>query len=241
MAQLERALDFRANQVKTTAMHEREQIVLDRDREVQPLVAEEREDKDASDREMARIDAELDAKLKLVDGAEVERLRTEAVSRKADIERKRAEAVAKSEPKRMKLEENMRERTIAVDDREAKSSDGIKREREEVERKARADRLAVEADTTKRLNEVAADSKMRMDTSSAKAADRLQQDHQINQNIRSVLDRDRGQTKNVSYETTRGVVTINGNIADGKIHRDMVSRISRIEGVISVDDRIRSP
>ena len=222
-------------------MHEREQIVLDRDREVQPLVAEEREDKDASDREMARIDAELDAKLKLVDGAEVERLRTEAVSRKADIERKRAEAVAKSEPKRMKLEENMRERTIAVDDREAKSSDGIKREREEVERKARADRLAVEADTTKRLNEVAADSKMRMDTSSAKAADRLQQDHQINQNIRSVLDRDRGQTKNVSYETTRGVVTINGNIADGKIHRDMVSRISRIEGVISVDDRIRSP
>ena len=241
MAQLERALDFRANQVKTTAMHEREQIVLERDREVQPLVAEEREDKDASDREMARSDAELDAKLKLVDGAEVERLRTEAVSRKADIERKRAEAVAKSEPKRMKLEENMRERTIAVDDREAKSSDGIKREREEVERKARADRLAVEADTTKRLNEVAADSKMRMDTSSAKAADRLQQDHQINQNIRSVLDRDRGQTKNVSYETTRGVVTINGNIADGKIHRDMVSRISRIEGVISVDDRIRSP
>ena len=222
-------------------MHEREQIVLDRDREVQPLVAEEREDKDASDREMARIDAELDAKRKLVDGAEVERLRTEAVSRKADIERKRAEAVAKSEPKRMKLEEDMRERTIAVDDREAKSSDGIKREREEVERKARADRLAVEADTTKRLNEVAADSKMRMDTSSAKAADRLQQDHQINQNIRSVLDRDRGQTKNVSYETTRGVVTINGNIADGKIHRDMVSRISRIEGVISVDDRIRSP
>lgn len=241
VAQLERALDFRANQTKTTAIHEREQIVLERDREAQPLGAEEREAKDASEREQARIDAELAAKLKAVDGAEAERLRAEAVSQKAVIEQKRTEDVAKSSAKRAKLDEKMREKTVAVDEREAKGSDEIMREREEVRRKARADRLVVENDTTKRLSEVGKDSKKRMDASSETAGDRLQQDRKVDQDIRGILDRDRDQTKDVSYETSRGVVTITGSIADDKLHRDMVSRISRIDGVVSVDDRIRTP
>ena len=241
LAQQERTLDFRVNQTKATATREREQLLLDRDQEVQPLTAEAREAKEATIREGTRIDAELETKLKTADGTETDRLRTEATSRKATIDLKRSEDAAKLEAKRAKAEAKLREKTISADEREAKNLDGIERERDELVRKARADRLEVDAETAKRLDEIAKDGKERMETSNAVAHDRLRQDREVDKAIRSTLDRDREASKNVSFTTRKGVVTLDGTFADEQVHRDLISRIYRIDGVVSIEDRLRTP
>ena len=163
LAQLEHALDFRATQTQTIAARDRDQAILERDKENMPLVAEDTEAKAAADREKNRIDEELNAKTKQVDGPEADRLRADAASRKAELERKRTADLANTSAKREKIETAAREKKTTIDEREAKDLAAIKSERENAQLKARADRLAVEADVNKRLNDMAEDSKKRMD------------------------------------------------------------------------------
>jgi hypothetical protein len=162
LAQQEHALDFRVTQTQTTAAHERDQIILDRDRENQPLMAQEADIQTTAERESKRIDDDLADQLKRIDGPEADRVRADAISRKAEIERRRTEEVANLTSKRDRAEAVAREKKATVDEREAKDLAALKAERENAQLKARADRLAVENDVSKQLNNVAEDSKKRI-------------------------------------------------------------------------------
>jgi hypothetical protein len=167
LAQQEHALDFRMTQTQTTAAHERDQIILARDRETQPLIAKEADIQATATRESKRIDDDLADQLKRIDGPEADRVRADATSRKADIERKRAVEAANLTSKRDRAEAVAREKKASVDEREAKDLAALKTERENAQLKARADRLAVEDDVSKQLNRAAEDSKKRLKTADA--------------------------------------------------------------------------
>ncbi len=163
LVQQERALDFRATQIQTVAARDRDQIILERDKENQPVLADEAVARATAEREKIRIDDDLNARIKQVDGAEADRLRADAASRKAELERKRTEDLANTTVKRSKAEATAREKKAAIDEREAKDLAAIKNERENAQLKARADRLGVEADVNKRLNDMAEEAKKRTD------------------------------------------------------------------------------
>jgi osmotically-inducible protein OsmY len=241
LAQAEQALDFRATQAKSVGDHEAAQITLDRDQSVQPLAAQEREVTAAAAREQTRSDEELAAKLKPAAGPEADRLRAEALVHKAALDQQLGEDIAKLHTKQEKAETTAREKRIAVDERQAKDLATIQREREEIERKARTDLLAIDGETTKRLDALGKDSKERMAKSSAVEGDLLAKDRSIDAAVRKILDADREHTTAIAASTHNGVVTVTGTIADDRIHRDVVSQISKLSDVVSVDDRLRAP
>jgi hypothetical protein len=162
LAQQEHAMDFQMIQTQTRAAHERDQIILNRDRETQPLIAQEAAIQATAERESTRIDDDSADQLKRIDGPEADRVRADAISRKAEIERKRTEDVARLTSKRDHAEALAREKKASVDEREAKDLATLKNERENAGLKARADRLTVETDVSKKLNHVAEESQKRM-------------------------------------------------------------------------------
>ncbi len=236
LVQREREYDFRAGQVKDRNLHERSLLDLERDRKVQPLDAQDKAAKATSDRELAAIDADTAAKLKVVDGTEATKLQADAASRRAVAVQHQAEATAKLTADRNEYEATNRDKRQGIDASEAKELAVIQKEREESQRKARADKLAIDAEATKRLDGLGKDSKKRMDKSSDLEADRLENERSTDQAIRKVLDNDRAKTGDVAFTTNRGAITLRGAVADEATHRDIVARITKISGVVTVED-----
>jgi osmotically-inducible protein OsmY len=238
LARREQAYDYRVTQSKERAVRDRGEIALAHDRKVEPLQADEVAAKGVSTREQTRLDAELAAKLTVVDGTEAAKVRADESSAKAAVVATETAAIAKLTAEREELDTKARDQRAAADGREAKELADIQAEREETIRTARADRLAIEDDAAKRLTGMAKDSKQRMTALSASEATTLEQDRSIDQAVRASLDREREHNAQVAFRTQSGVVTLTGTIADEATRAETVGRISKLSGVNSVNDQL---
>ncbi len=238
LARREQAYDYRVTQSKERAVRERSEITLTHDRKLEPLQAEDVAAKGVSTREQARLDAELAAKLTVVDGPEAAKARADTTSAKAAVVATETAAIAKITAEREEHFTKARDQRTAADSREAKELADIQAEREETIRTARADRLAIENDAAKRLDGMAKDSKERMTDLSESEATTLEKDRQIDQAVRSSLDREREHNAQVAFRTKSGVVTLTGTIANEATRTETVGRISKLSGVNSVNDQL---
>jgi hypothetical protein len=232
------ALGFQAKQVSDKAKVEREQIALEADQTIAPLKARRDEAAAAAKRERERIETEGDAKLATVSGDEATKIKADVETRKAEAARKAAETAAETGAAIDREKSNAAAKVAKIDEREAKELAEISRQRSEAERQARERKLAVSVETTNKLDEVGEESAERMEKRRKELAAASDKDREINDAVRKDIDRRGDSVKGVTVATSGGVVTLSGAVPNETVRRELVSDVSKVNGVVRVDDRL---
>ncbi|MBA3697405.1 MAG: BON domain-containing protein [Planctomycetes bacterium] len=232
------ALSFSEQQNADKAKLERERIAIERDRKIQPLEAKKAAVEDKAMRDSERIDQETASKTATVAGEEAASIKAEAASRIAEVKRDAAARLAEIEPDIRDARQAAQTSLANVDDSEAKEQGKIMAKRAEAERKAREEKLTVNADTTAKLDKVGKDSAERRDERRSRDADMREKDERITSDVQKDIARHGDSARGVTVSTDNGVVVLGGAVRNDTVRQQVASDAQRISGVVRVDNRI---
>lgn len=232
------ALGFEEQQVVNKSKQERERIAIDRDQKVQPLMAKLDQAEAQAKREIERIDQEAKAKSANTPEAETATIEADAAKRIAAVRQEKTE-------KQVAIEADIREakqaadaRLAKVDENEAKEKATIATKRMEAEREAREDKLAIDRDTTTKLDRLGKDSAERRDEQRERTADQRSEDQRITAEVKEDIARRGEPARGVTVSTQEGVVTLSGSVAADTVRQQVANDAQKISGVVRVDNRI---
>lgn len=238
LQQTKTALAFEESQVENKAKQERERITIERDELVQPLKARQEDARAMSKRECDRIDLESDAKLANLNGEEATRVKADTESKTADVKRKAADLVANAETDITAANQAAAKRIANVDAGEAKEKAAIALRRDQAERQAREERLAVATQTTTKLDQLAQQSQQRTEKDREVEAVTNQKDLEIATAVRQNLATHGDPARGVTVVSDKGVVVLSGAVPDESTRRTVVTGASKISGVVRVEDHL---
>lgn len=238
LQQTKTTLAFEESQVEKKATQERQRIALDRDERVQPLKARQADVKATSERDCERLTQDSEARLRILNGEEATRVKTETDSKTAEVKRKAADVIANTQADIAKADQAAADRMANVDAGEAKEKAAIGLRREEAERLAREEHLAVAQQTSARIDQLGRQSSSRSERQREEAAVAHQRDEDITSAVRKDLARHGEPTRGVTVATTAGVVVLSGGVPNDSVRQTIVKDASRISGVVRVDDRL---
>lgn len=232
------ALAFEESQVENKAKQERERITIERDQLVQPLTARQEDARTESKRECDRLEVESDSKLASLNGEEATRVKTETQSKTAEVKRKAADKIANAEVDIVAANQAAAKRIANVDAGEAKEKAAIAQRREQAERQAREEHLAVANQTTDKLDRLASQSRNRTDKDREVEAVTNEKDLQISAAVRNDIAKHGDPTRGVTVVTDKGVVVLSGKVPDESTRNTLVTNAGKISGVVRVEDRL---
>ena len=232
------ALAFEESQVENKATLERMRITLERDELTQPLKARQADARATSTRECDRLFLESEAKLANLTGEEATRAKAETESKTAEVKRKAADQVANAEVDIVAANQAAAKRIANVDAGEAKEKAAIAQRREQAERQAREEKLAVANQTTVKLDKLASQSQKRTDQEREIEAVTNEKDLQISAAVRKDIAKHGDPTRGVTVVTDQGVVVLSGKVPDDTTRRTVVTGAGKISGVVRVEDRL---
>lgn len=232
------ALAFEESQVENKATQERARITLERDELTQPLKARQDDARATSTRECDRLILESEAKLATLNGEEATRVKAETESKTAEVKRKAADQVANAEVDIVAANQAAAKRIANVDAGEAKEKAAIAQRREQAERQAREEKLAVANQTTIKLDQLASQSQNRTDKEREVEAVTNEKDLQISAAVRNDIAKHGEPTRGVTVVTDKGVVVLSGKVPDDTTRRTVVTDAGKISGVVRVEDRL---
>lgn len=232
------SLAFAEQQNADKAQLERERIELDRDRKVQPLEAKKAEVEDKAKRDIAQINQETESKIATVAGEEATKIQAGAASRAAEITRDSTARLADIEADIREADQAAQTRLANVAEGEAKEQADIAAKRATAERKAREEKLAVNSDTTAKLDRLGEDSAERREEQRASNADGREKDEHITAEVRKDIARHGDSARGVTVSTDNGVVVLGGAVKNDVVRQQVANSAQRISGVVRVDNRI---
>ena len=232
------ALAFEESQVGNKSKLERERITLERDELTQPLKARQDDARATSKRECDRLMLESDAKLASLNGEEATRMKAETESKTAEVKSKAADQIANAEVDIVAANQAAAKRIANVDAGEAKEKASIALRRDQAERQAREEKLAVANQTTVKLDQLASQSQKRTDNERETEAVTNEKDLQISAAVRNDIAKHGEPTRGVTVVTDKGVVVLSGNVPNDTTRRTLITDAGKISGVVRVDDRL---
>jgi len=232
------ALAFEESQVGNKSKLERERITLERDELTQPLKARQDDARATSKRECDRLMLESDAKLASLNGEEATRMKAETESKTAEVKSKAADQIANAEVDIVAANQAAAKRIANVDAGEAKEKAAIALRRDQAERQAREEKLAVANQTTVKLDQLASQSQKRTDNERETEAVTNEKDLQISAAVRNDIAKHGEPTRGVTVVTDKGVVVLSGNVPNDTTRRTLITDAGKISGVVRVDDRL---
>jgi len=232
------ALAFEESQVGNKSKLERERITLERDELTQPLKARQDDARATSKRECDRLMLESDAKLASLNGEEATRMKAETESKTAEVKSKAADQIANAEVDIVAANQAAAKRIANVDAGEAKEKAAIALRRDQAERQAREEKLAVANQTTVKLDQLASQSQKRTDNDRETEAVTNEKDLQISAAVRNDIAKHGEPTRGVTVVTDKGVVVLSGNVPNDTTRRTLITDAGKISGVVRVDDRL---
>lgn len=238
LQQTKTTLAFEESQVEKKATQERQRIALDRDERVQPLEARQADVKATSERDAERLTQDSEARLLTLNGEEATRVKTETDSRIAEVKRKAAEVTANTQAEIAKANQAAADRMANVDAGEAKEKAAIGLRRDEAERLAREEHLAVAQQTSARIDQLGRQSSSRTDRQREDAAIARQRDEDVTLAVRKNIARHGESTRGVTVATNAGVVVLSGGVPNDSVRQTIVNDAGKISGVVRVDDRL---
>ena len=230
---------FKAVQMKEKARQEREEIAINRDKQVQPVTANSNEAKMKSEREQQAITDDATIRTRTLDGAAATAVTSEANGKRAEIERKTAADQLEYARQIDKAESTAREQTAKIDSREATETADTQRHIDEFTRDAREKQLAVDQDTSEALAALSKDSTKRVTKSHESTAAQLETDRRISKDVRAELDRDPDNFNATSVTVKDGVVSLRGNVPSESARTTANRRATQAKGVVRVEDHLR--
>lgn len=238
LQQTRTTLAFEETQVMKKATQERQRIALDRDERVQPLMARQADVKATSERDCERLTQDSEARLLVLNGDEATRVKTETDSKIAEVKRKAADVTANTQADIAKANQAAADRTANVDAGEAKERAAISLRRDEAERLAREEHLAVAQQTSAKIDQLGRQSSSRTERQREEEAVNHQRDEDITIAVRKDLARHGEPTRGVTVATDAGVVVLSGGVPNDTVRQAVVKDAGKISGVVRVDDRM---
>ena len=238
LAQTMTSLGFRTTQMEQRSVQAREKIAIELSAVTQPILAREEAAKaaltrgqDASDRELAT--ALVDAKPDQVAG-----LKAAADDRRTALLRTTAEATREGEATMTKAKEEAARKVAADAEVVAKETAVIAKERMEAERTAREARLAIAVATTTRLDDLGEKSAERRSDDDRRASEGVSQGTKVNAAVREELGRHGSADRDITVNSTDGVVTLVGTVPHEAARRDILQGVAKVSGVVRVEDQL---
>jgi osmotically-inducible protein OsmY len=232
------ALAFEESQVENKAKLERERIAIERDELIQPLKARQEDARATSKRDCERLLQDSDAKLASINGEDATREKAETESKTAEVKRKAADVVANTEVDITAAYQASMNRIAKVDAGEAKEKSAIGQRREQAERQAREEHLAVASQTNAKLDRMAEKSQQRTDKEREVEAVNNQKDLEIATAVRDNIASHGDPARGVTVVSNQGVVVLSGAVPDETTRRTVIMGASKISGVVRVEDRL---
>lgn len=230
---------FKAVQMKEKARQEREEIAINRDKQVQPVTASSNEAKMKAEREQQAITDDATIRTRTLDGAAATAVTSEANGKRAEIERKTAADQLDYTRQIDKAESTAREQTAKIDSREATETADTQRHIDEFTRDARQKRLAIDQETSGALAALSKDSTNRVSKAHESTAAQLETDRRISKDVRAELDRDRDNYNTTSVTVKDGVVSLRGDVPSESARTAANTYATQTKGVVRVEDHLR--